>query len=134
MNNFDVYALKLSRIAIFFSSFSYPVQPVSYYASVARRLSFKSDEINLPLGSYGRYPFFTRHNWPSGRLLVFSTLTIISPDVRPSVLRVEDRIGAASRDGRDSAKPHVYIVIHQGVEKIHNLLTAVSSLVTNVDL
>lgn len=47
-------------------------------------------------------------NWPSGRLLVvFSTLTIISPDVRPSVLRAEDRIGAASRDGRDSAKPHV---------------------------
>lgn len=133
MNNFDVYALKLSRIAIFFPSFSYPVlQPVSYY--VARRLTSKSDEINLLLGSYGRYPFFTRHNWPSGRLLVFSTLTIISPDVRPSVLRVEDRIGAASRDGRDSAKPHVYIVIHQGVEKIHNLLTAVSSLVTNVDL
>lgn len=46
-------------------------------------------------------------NWPSGRLLVFSTLTIISPDVRPTVLRAEDRIGAASRDGRDSAKPHV---------------------------
>lgn len=57
MNNFDVYALKSSRIAIFSSSFSYPVQPVSYY--VARRLTFKSDEINLPLGSYGRYPFFT---------------------------------------------------------------------------